>query len=353
MRAAKNEVGQQRSQWRRHLLLLGIITLITVLHYVTPVSQPLWHHIYRRLYYLPVLGGAYWFSLRGGLGYALLVSSLYLPHAILHWTMISDQFDQVAEMAMFVVIGGLVGGMLSVIRRHQATLRRQERLALLGRMAAGVAHEVRNPLAGMRGATGLLGGMAGMPAAAGEFIAIIDREIGRLERMVTDFVAFSRPAPLRLGPVAIGDVVQGALRLVAADARRKNIEFRVMAGPAAPALTGDAQQLAQVVLNLLLNAAQAMPDGGIVTVTIDATGDAIAVTVADAGKGLAGVDARQLFEPFYTTRADGSGLGLSLAREIARAHGGDLTLAGRADGPGAVACLTLPRRAAAGGEEVQ
>lgn len=328
--------------WRLHAILVLAALVITLLHYFTPVSIPLWHHLYRRLYYLPVLGGAYWFSVRGGLGYALLVSIVYLPHALLHWHSLSDQFDQVAEMGMFFIIGGLVGWMLTVIRAHQATLRRQDRLALLGRVAAGVAHEVRNPLGGMKGAACLLAEMK-LPPAAGEFLGIINREIERLERLVTDFVGFARPAPPRLAPVFLAEVVRSAIKLVATDAQKQQVRFQFEAAAGEHQLTGDAQQLAQVVLNLLLNAVKAMPNGGTVSVTLATGPDAIELAILDEGPGLAGADPRQLFEPFYTTRGDGTGLGLSIAREIVLAHGGELALTDRAPGPGAAARLLFPR----------
>jgi len=303
----------------------------------------IWHHLYRRLYYLPILWGAYLAGLRGGVIYAMVAALGYLPHIVFHWHHFSDKVDRLAEIGMYFIIGGLVGWMFDAIRRRNVALRRQERLALLGKMAAGVAHEVRNPLGGMRGAADILAGMKDMPAAAPEFTAIISNEITRLERVVADFVAFARPSPPIFNQLQLLDVVTATVKLVRNAETAKGMKITVNEPPMSlPLFMGDAQQLKQAFLNVLLNANRAMPDGGTVTIDISKRGEGLELIITDEGIGLGTSAVEQLFEPFQTTGEDGTGLGLSLARELVRAHGGELTLRNRNDRAGAIACFTFP-----------
>lgn len=212
-----------------------------------------------------------------------------------------------------------------------------ERLAAIGRVAAGIAHEIRNPMAAMR-----LKAENALAAQGGErdraaLRAVLD-QIARLDRLLGDLLALTRPRPPRREPTDLGLLVADAVRLHAEVAATEGAALcgEVRLSPDdRPAIDGE--QIARAVSNLILNAVQALGgEGGEVLVTAErVTGpgqDTLRITVADDGPGVPEAHRERIFEPFETTKASGGGLGLSLVREIAHGHGGDVQLVSRASG---------------------
>jgi signal transduction histidine kinase len=231
------------------------------------------------------------------------------------------------------------------LRRHHWEMLRAEQLAALGQLAAGVAHEVRNPLTGIK----LLVEAALRPGKrhplSEEDLEVIHREIARLEETVVNFLAFARlPAPER----QVGDLRDALARpldLVRARARQQEVRITVEA-PAGPLpVSFDAGQFHTVLVNLFLNALDAMPRGGELWVGLDADDRTCRLSVRDTGPGISPELAGRLFTPFATTKPTGTGLGLSLSRRIVEEHGGTLAAANRPEG-GACFTITLPRCAA-------
>jgi two-component system, NtrC family, sensor histidine kinase HydH len=225
--------------------------------------------------------------------------------------------------------------------RLQAELRRNERLAALGKLLAGVAHEVRNPLAGIRAITQLWKRGLGVNDEA--FGHLID-EVDRLEDIVSRLLQFSRADSQDLSPGDLNSVVSEAARLAEERAGSQSIKVELSVDPNLPPVEMAASALLQVIRNLSTNALQAMSDGGILRLAtqFDSERDVATVFVADTGPGLTPEIQRHLFEPFFTTKAEGTGLGLAIAREIALAHRGDLQASNRSDGRGSIFTLTLP-----------
>jgi signal transduction histidine kinase len=230
--------------------------------------------------------------------------------------------------------------------RLQTDLRRSERLAALGKLLAGVAHEVRNPLAGIRSTAQLW--QRGVVGLDDESLGGLVHEVDRLEGIVTRLLHFSRADGQDLAPGDLNALVAEAARLAAGPAEEKGvqIELELDASPLPVAMAPPA--LLQVFRNLTTNAIQAMAPGGILRLTTrrDPSHRAIVASVADTGPGLAPEALKHLFEPFFTTKAEGTGLGLAIAREIALAHRGELQAANRTERTGAVFTLTLPAAAA-------
>ncbi|MCE9669324.1 HAMP domain-containing histidine kinase [Myxococcus stipitatus] len=207
-------------------------------------------------------------------------------------------------------------------------------------MLAGVAHEVRNPLGGIALFSGLLQEdlAAGAHAEAGEHVARIHREVAFLQRIVEDFLAFAREQPLARAPVEAPALLSTVRELLSADASARGVEVEVEAAPAR--LEADGSLLTAAVLNLVRNAVQASARGGRVRVSGDCADGRYAIRVHDTGGGVPPAEHERIFEPFFTTREKGTGLGLPLARKIARAHGGELHLT---SAPGDTTfTLTLP-----------
>ena len=228
--------------------------------------------------------------------------------------------------------------------RLQTHLRRSERLAALGKLLAGVAHEVRNPLAGIRSTVQLW--QRGIGREDDEALAGLVEEVDRLEGIVSRLLHFSRADAQDLAPGDLNAVVAEVARLTAPRAEAQGVRLEVELEPDLPPAALAAPALIQVFRNLATNALQVMPEGGTLRLATGRAGDggagAIEARVTDTGPGLSAEAARHLFEPFFTTKADGTGLGLAIAREIALAHRGDLRAEDRPCGRGAAFILTLP-----------
>ena len=244
----------------------------------------------------------------------------------------------------------LTAGLARTVRRQaaerdrlQTELRRSERLAALGKLLAGVAHEVRNPLAGIRSTAQLW--QRGVVGLDDESLGGLVHEVDRLEEIVSRLLQFSRADAQDLAPGDLNAVVAEAARLARGGPPSRRVQLEVDLDPDLPPVAMAPPALLQVFRNLTTNAIQAMSRGGTLRLSTrrdPARRDAITASVADTGRGSRAEALSHLFEPFFTTKAEGTGLGLAIAREIALAHRGDLRAANRAGRPGAVFTLTLP-----------
>jgi two-component system nitrogen regulation sensor histidine kinase GlnL len=239
---------------------------------------------------------------------------------------------------------------LSRVRDLEEQLRRSDRLAGLGVLAAGVAHEVRNPLVGIRAAAQLMEKERDFPFSLREFTAMIIRQVDRLNRIVDDLLAFAGARPMRRQPCNVNQILEEALRLEETTLEEGRIPVVRRYDPEVPVAAGDPDRLLQVFLNLVRNAAEAMAGtGGELTVRSrferlapQLGGQAAAVVeVADRGPGIAPEVQRQLFNPFFTTKAGGTGLGLPLSIRIAEEHGGTIEVQSR-EGGGTTFRVLLP-----------
>ncbi|HXT60726.1 MAG TPA: ATP-binding protein [Pirellulales bacterium] len=221
-------------------------------------------------------------------------------------------------------------------------LRRSEHLAALGKLLAGVAHEVRNPLAAIRSTVQLwqrLPETARTPASLDAVIQAVDR----LNGTVSQLLLFSRVDQSQREPVDVNQLWRETLELIAAQAAEQRVECVSDLAADLPLVAGSASALRQVFLNLATNALQAMPEGGRLQIrtACDARGGEVEIQVSDSGPGISAEHQRHLFEPFFTTRPDGTGLGLAMCREILVQHGGQIEYLAAA-GPGAAFRLRLP-----------
>ncbi|QEH32372.1 Sensor protein ZraS [Aquisphaera giovannonii] len=237
-------------------------------------------------------------------------------------------------------LAGTVRRQAAERERLRTDLRRSERLAALGKLLAGVAHEVRNPLAGIRGITQLW--QKGLGQNEEGFRHLID-EVDRLEGIVSRLLQFSRADAQDLAPGDLNEVAAEAARLAEGSALEQGVRVVLDLEPGLPPVSMARPALVQVLRNLTANALQVMSAGGVLRIATrrgDA-GGTVAASVADDGPGLSPEVQAHLFEPFFTTKAEGTGLGLAIAREIALAHRGELRAANRSGG-GAEFTLTLP-----------
>jgi signal transduction histidine kinase len=225
----------------------------------------------------------------------------------------------------------------------EGELARRERLAALGDVAAAFAHEVRNPLnAVSMGLQRLRAEFAPAPADEyARFVDLMQGEVKRLNAIVEEFLTLARPLPLARAPIPVDTLVAELAALVDAQARAASITVRVNVPQPSPVVLGDRQHLQQVLLNLVLNAVQAMRAGGTLTIEAQSGRDGVSLVVADTGAGIPADVLPRVFDPYFTTRTDGLGLGLTIARRIVEAHGGAIELDSQA-GRGTRVRLRLP-----------
>lgn len=221
--------------------------------------------------------------------------------------------------AALVVFQDLTG-----LRKVEEQLRTADHLASLGRLSAQLAHEIRNPLASMRGAAQMLADEAHSDAASSRLSGILVRESDRLARLVEDFLRFSRPAEPVFATFDLRVLVEETLEMLRTDPLARSVDL-AHEGPSVLA-TADEAQLRQVLINLVRNALVAAGAGGVVRVRVRDEGGKAQIIVWDSAGKIPATDLRRIFEPFYTTHTGGTGLGLSTAHSIISAHGGSISV---------------------------
>jgi two-component system sensor histidine kinase AtoS len=233
---------------------------------------------------------------------------------------------------------------VSRIKEMEAKLVDAERLAAVGELAASVAHEIKNPLAGIRGACEIISELVPTDDPRHELSVEVHRQIDRLDRTLRDLLLFSRPPATRLEPADLHGAVDHVLSVLLGDAQARGVVVERRYAEPMPRILLDAQQMEQVFFNILLNAFQAMNYRGTATITTEADDGQVRVRIRDTGPGIPPENADKIFKPFFTTRSKGTGLGLAIVRNIVNAHGGSITAGNLPEG-GAEVVVALPRNA--------
>jgi signal transduction histidine kinase len=212
-------------------------------------------------------------------------------------------------------------------------------------MAAGLAHEIKNPLGSIQGAAEILGDDAAPGTKERDLFDVLRKESRRLGAVVDDFLGFARPRPPQLADLDVGRAIERASEQIALDASTRHIEIAREIASDLPSVRADAEQIHQVLLNLLINAIAASRDGDRITIGARAENRdgtrAVVVSVRDRGTGIDTDVLPRVFDPFYTTKEDGTGLGLSISHTIVRDHGGTIDIES-APGAGTTVTVVLP-----------
>ncbi len=349
--------------WQQAALLTAAIGAVALLHYSTPTSHIWIHPLLQRAYYVPILLAALWFGWRGGLAAAALAAGSYIPHIVMAWKSEPEYTAaQYVEIGMFFVIAALTGILADHERsqRHKVEetarklaevndqlqksferLRRADRLSALGELSAGLAHEIRNPLGSIEGAVQILGRPQLPEDTRHEFTELASREVVRLKGLLTNFLEFARPQPPRIIASEVSMLLESVARLASETATMARVSVRAESAEGLPSVSVDPEQIKQVLLNLVINAVQATPDGGQILLRADRDGDWVRIEVEDEGVGIPPEDIERVFDPFFTTRSSGTGLGLSIAYQIVSQHGGHIA-ARRNPDRGMTFSMTLP-----------
>ncbi len=257
-----------------------------------------------------------------------------VPVAITFWTLSSGSGDTVGLIA--------VCEDLLPIKQMESRLRQADRLATVGRMAANIAHEIRNPLASLTGAIEVLARDTELGSARDRLAQIVVRESERLDHFIKDLLEYARPAPLAVQPINLADTLDEVLLLLEHRPLPDNVKIIRAYGGSLP-VDADPQQIRQVFWNLCLNAVEAMTDGGELRVGADGRVRHLEVSISDSGTGIRTADLPHIFEPFFSTKPEGSGIGLALVHRIVQEHGGDIDVRSFG-GQGTTFTITLPAR---------
>ncbi len=226
-------------------------------------------------------------------------------------------------------------------RLHRTQMSRAEHLATLGELATGLAHEIRNPLAGIAGVIEIIGRDLPSSSPARAVVKDVHQEIARINHIVTDLLQTARPHAPKVHRSDLNTTVEHAIMLARQQALAKSIEIRMVKEEPLLEIEHDGDQIHQVLLNLLLNALQAIEKTGTVTVTVKNRGAMAAVEIVDSGRGIPAKHLPNIFRPFFTTKGDGTGLGLSLARRIVEDHHGRIEVTSTV-GQGSTFAVLLP-----------
>lgn len=209
-------------------------------------------------------------------------------------------------------------------RLHRTQMSRAEHFSTLGELAAGLAHEIRNPLAGIAGVVEIVARDLPATSPARAVVKDVRHEISQINRIVTDLLETARPRSPQVRPGDLNTTVEHSVMLARQQALSKPISIDFNKNAALPEVEHDSDQIHQVLLNLLLNAIQAIEGPGVVKVEIEEVGPRVAVHVSDTGRGIPAEHIPDIFKPFYTTKGNGTGLGLSLAKRIMEQHNGSI-----------------------------
>jgi signal transduction histidine kinase len=348
----------------RILVVGAAITIASALHYLTSPSLILWHELFQRLYYLPIIYAAIFFGWRGGLLASLVSALCYIPHILMAWHHMPEYaMNQYAEIIVFFLVGTVTGVLADRGRRQRAELeltshelakvnrelqdsfeqiKRADRLSAIGQLSASLAHEIRNPLASIDGAANLIESPRTSEEMRKDSLSIIHKEIQRLNRLLTNLLDFARPRKPEFQPVDPSRLIDAIINLAGPSAEQKGITLRKEVPGSVPAIECDPEQMKQVILNLAINAVQAMNGPGEVLLSARPSDSSVIISVRDQGPGVGDEDLDKIFNPFFTTKEAGTGLGLSVVHQIVTQHDGVVNVQRNPDG-GMTFLLMIPQ----------
>lgn len=338
-----------KSAWLRLLLLAVLVSITISFHYhgIRHADNVL-SGLFRQFCYIPILLAGLWFGLRGGLAAAGVIVVVVSPNLLIVEVSSTRLIREGLEYFYYFLFGGIFGYLVDRERHAQRKRReliekmtRLEHLSAIGEMAAGLAHEIKNPMGSIKGAADIIEPEIPADHPKREFVDILREEVGRLNRVIENFLKLARPMELKPEKVSLGKALRSVVKQLDAGNQSPGVDVKLEV-PESLVIRADEERLRQVFLNLALNAIQAMEGQGTLDITAfaDKAGNA-RVRFRDTGPGVPEELTRRVFMPFYTTKADGSGLGLSISERIVAEHGGRIDISNSPEG-GAVFEVVIP-----------
>jgi two-component system, NtrC family, sensor histidine kinase HydH len=344
-------------------LICLTLVVITVLHFRWLQAPHSYHSVLQFLYYLPVIHTSVRYGLKGGIIAALAATSAYALHMLGPLTM-DDFINHILQIVLINIIGWVTGILSNsekkIAQQHQnlviqqtelirklekshnklaeansnlareiaerqvleERVRRSERLSALGHLAAGVAHEIRNPLGIIRATMQIIENEHKDNPSIQECSVIIVEECDRMNAVIEEFLQFARPAEPKFEVVLLSDILEEVMLFTNKYISCRGIQFFNQISSDLQPLNADSGQLKQVLINLIINAVDAMPGGGSLMISAYKLDHTQQIIVEDTGSGISNESISQIFDPFYSTKPTGTGLGLSIVYRILENHGG-------------------------------
>jgi len=332
------------------LVLLGVLISITVSFHYHGISHAdnVLAGLFRQFCYIPILLAGLWFGLRGGLLTAGIIVVVVSPN--LYFIKVSSTriVQEGLEYFYYFLFGGIFGYLVDRERRAQLKRRelvekmaRLEHLSAIGEMAAGLAHEIKNPMSSVKGAADIIESEIPADHPKREFLDILREEVERLNRVIENFLKLARPLELKPEGITLRKMLDSVVKQLDLGNHAPGVNVTLDA-PENLEIRADGERLRQVLLNLALNAVQAMGGEGDLEITAfsDKDGD-VHIRFRDTGPGVPEELTRRVFMPFYTTKSEGSGLGLSISERIIAEHGGRIRVLNSPRG-GAIFEVVMP-----------
>jgi len=345
-----NSESKTNATW---IISIGLLIIgVAALHYGTSTHLHYLHELYRAFFYLPIILAAYRFKFKGGVFSAAAIIILYFPHVVFQWG--GDflfNFSRFLQMVMYLIIGAVAGKLAQrewkERKRYQQTameldqsyqqlkshseklieiedqLRSSERLSVLGELTASLAHEVRNPLGSIWGVVEILKDDCFKNGKSTEFLDILINEVKRLNQVVENYLNFARKPQLTKQLCNLSFITRSVIYLLNYKAKKQGITFKLDFPSTPIEVFADENQLRQILINLLLNSLSATSEGGEITIRGELEQaqsseepSTIQLTVTDTGQGMSPEILDKIFNPFFTTRQTGTGLGLNIVKRI-------------------------------------
>jgi len=329
---------------RRKLKIATIIALIAsilTLHYFTIHSEMLRHAFYRILFYLPLVLGSFWFGLRGAVSVSAAVIICYFPFAVYRWGSPSYDFHILLEGGLYIFIAVVLGYLSEREKREQAARLEAERLAGIGRAVSEIAHDMKSPLMAIGGFASQVSRKLEPDEPNRKKLELVVRETARLESLVKEMLDFGRPLEMHTSMERLNSLADECVEVSRPIAGQKEVEIRTDFDAELPSQALDRDRIKQVIMNLITNALEASPPGKTVWICTRKENDEAVLELSDGGCGIREEDREKVFEPFFSTKKEGTGLGLPIVKKIVEAHGGSISLRSNPDG-GVTFSVRLP-----------
>ena len=311
---------------KKVVIIAVMIGGILCMHYLTFPDMRYHHAVYRMFFYLPLVLGSLWFGMKGAVYICVSVSVLFFPQAIRQWQGFSlDDFHRLSEGALYIGIALILGALIERERKKRRALVRVRSLAAVGKAVSEIAHDMKTPLMAIGGFAKQVFEKLEPDNPDRKKLGLVIQETAHLESMVKEMLDFGKPVELQFIEIDFNELVSDSVRVAQPMAKENGVELETDLAPSLPSVVLDAPRVKQILSNLITNAIQASHTGDRVRVCTSLNSLGVVLEVADHGEGIAQKNRESIFHPFFSTKKEGAGLGLSIVKKIVETHRGDVS----------------------------
>ncbi len=325
-------LGVEKVKRIKITFLIVFIATVGLFQYLTELDEHAYHMLYQGLFFLPVMLAGSWFGLRSALITSLSITAILIPFTFIHWKGLSvGDINNVVELILYNLAAMILGMLKDREQREQQRSREAEKFASAGKAVSALVHDLRTPLVAIGVLSRSMQRNLKQNDPLEEKLKLVAQETQRLEKMVNEMLDFSKPLELHLSREDVMRVLNQTLQIVADTAKKKAVTVQTKSSGSLPLLTFDCQRMKQLFINLLMNAIEASPEAETVTVHTYRKGGKLIVDVTNRGSGVPYDRREEIFLPFFTTKKEGTGLGLPIVKKIIEAHHGQIKILDNSD----------------------